>query len=52
MGAADSGDDVAFDGAAPPPVVGVAATAMGYTLVSVEPDLRRVTVMAGPYKLN
>ena len=47
VGAADAGDDVAFDGDAPPPVVAVAATATGYTLVSVEPDLRRATVLEG-----
>jgi hypothetical protein len=47
VGAADAGDDVAFDGDAPPPVVGVAATATGYTLISVEPDLRRATVLEG-----
>ena len=47
VGAAANGDDVAFDGHAPPPVVAVAATAIGYTLVSVECDLRRVTVLQG-----
>ena len=36
VGAADAGDDVAFDGDAPPPVVGVASGAVGYTVVSVE----------------
>ena len=47
VGAADAGDDVAFDGDAPPPVVGVASGAVGYTVVSVEPDLRRVVVLEG-----
>ena len=47
VGAADNGDDIEFDGAAPPPVVGVASTAVGYTLIAVEPDLRRVTVTEG-----
>ena len=47
VGAADNGDDVEFDGAAPPPVIGVASTAVGYTLIAVEPDLRRVTVTEG-----
>ena len=47
VGAADAGDDVAFDGDAPPPVVAAAATATGYTLISVEPDLRRATVLEG-----
>ena len=47
VGAADAGDDVAFDGDAPPPVVAAAATANGYTLISVEPDLRRATVLEG-----
>ena len=47
VGAAAAGDDVAFDGDAPPPVVAVAATSVGYTLVSVEPDLRRATVLEG-----
>ena len=47
VGKAESGEDVAFDGAAAPPVVGVAATAVGYTLITVEPDLRRVMVMEG-----
>ena len=35
VGAAEHGDDVAFDSAAPPPVVGVAATSAGYTIVAV-----------------
>ena len=47
VGAADAGDDVAFDGDAPPPVVAAAATATGYTLISVDPDLRRAVVLEG-----
>ena len=48
VGAADNGDDVEFDGAAPPPVIGVVSTgAVGHTLIAVEPDLRRVTVTEG-----
>ena len=46
VGAADNGDDVEFDGAAPPPVIGVASTLSG-THSSPEPDLRRVTVTEG-----
>ena len=47
VGAAEAGDDVTFDGTPAPPVVGIASTAMGYTLMIVETDLRRVTVMEG-----
>ena len=47
VGAAEAGDDVAFDGDPPPPVVAVAATATGYALIAVEPDLRRCVVSEG-----
>lgn len=46
-GAASMGEDVDFGDGSAPPVIGLASTALGYTVVSVEPDLRRVSVLEG-----
>ena len=46
-GAASQGEDVDFGDGSAPPVIGLASSALGYTVVTVEPDLRRVSVLEG-----
>lgn len=46
-GAASAGEDVDFGDGSAPPVIGLASSALGYTVVTVEPDLRRVSVLEG-----
>lgn len=46
-GAASMGEDVDFGDGCAPPVVGLASGALGYTVVTCEPDLRRVSVLEG-----
>jgi len=46
-GAASAGEDVDFGDGGAPPVIGLASSALGYVVVMVEPDLRRVSVLEG-----
>lgn len=46
-GAASMGEDVDFGDGGAPPVIGLASSALGYTVVQIEPDLRRVSVLEG-----